>query len=199
MDLKGDLKQETKHDHCLQHCQGQANHLSHPSGLTPRHTPVLRCAWSLSHAWLFASPWTTARQATLSVGILQARILEWLAMPSSRGTSKPRAQTQASHIAGGFWATRQAQEYWSGQPIPSPGGLPDPGIQLRSPALQADTLPADLPGRPGHTPTLTVYKVQAHQPLLSQRASNGICFLFLFPLAAAGAPVKPCLNFLSGP
>ena len=37
-----------------------------------------------------------------------------------------------SHIAGGFftvWATREAQEYWSGQPIPSPGELPDPGIK----------------------------------------------------------------------
>ena len=35
-------------------------------------------------------------------GILQAKILEWVAMPSSRGSSQPRAQTQVSHIAGGF-------------------------------------------------------------------------------------------------
>ena len=50
-------------------------------------------------------------------GILQARILEWLAFPFSRGSSQPRDQTQVSHIAGGFftgWATREAQEYWSG-------------------------------------------------------------------------------------
>ena len=32
------------------------------------------------------------------------------------------------------------QEYWSGLPFPSPGDLPDPGIELRSPALQADSL-----------------------------------------------------------
>ena len=33
------------------------------------------------------------------------------------------------------------QEYWSGLPFPSPGNLPDPGIKLRSPAMQADSLP----------------------------------------------------------
>ena len=35
------------------------------------------------------------------------------------------------------------QGYWSGLPFPSPGDLPDPGIKLRSPALQADTLPSE--------------------------------------------------------
>ena len=33
------------------------------------------------------------------------------------------------------------QEYWSGLPFPSPGDFPDPGIEPRSPALQADSLP----------------------------------------------------------
>ena len=50
-------------------------------------------------------------------GILQARILEWVAMPSSRGSSQPRDWNQVSHIAGRFftiWATREAHEYWSG-------------------------------------------------------------------------------------
>ena len=44
-------------------------------------------------------------------GILQARMLEWVAFPFSRGSSQPRDQTQVSHIAGGFftsWATREA-------------------------------------------------------------------------------------------
>ena len=36
------------------------------------------------------TPWTIARQALLSKGILQARILEWVAMPFSRGSSQPR-------------------------------------------------------------------------------------------------------------
>ena len=40
------------------------------------------------------------------------------------------------------------QEYWSGLPFPSPGDLPDPGIKPRSPALWADTLPAEPPGKP---------------------------------------------------
>ena len=39
------------------------------------------------------------------------------------------------------------QEYWSGLPLPSPGDLPDPGIELGSPALQADTLPSEPPGK----------------------------------------------------
>ena len=39
------------------------------------------------------------------------------------------------------------QEYWSGLPFPSPGYLPDPGIKPRSPALQADALPSEPPGK----------------------------------------------------
>ena len=37
------------------------------------------------------------------------------------------------------------QEYWSGLPFPSPGDLPDLGIEPRSPTLQADTLPSEPP------------------------------------------------------
>ena len=40
------------------------------------------------------------------------------------------------------------REYWSGQPFPSPGDLPDPGIKPRSPALQAGSLPSEPRGRP---------------------------------------------------
>ena len=39
-------------------------------------------------------------------------------------------------------------EYWSGQPVSSPGGLPNPGMEPRSPALQADSLPAEPQGSP---------------------------------------------------
>jgi len=49
--------------------------------------------------------------------ILQARILKWVAVPFSRGSSQPRDWTQVSHIDGEFftsWATREAQEYWGG-------------------------------------------------------------------------------------
>ena len=40
------------------------------------------------------------------------------------------------------------QEYWSGFPSPPPGDLPNPGTELRSPALQADYLPSKPPGKP---------------------------------------------------
>ena len=79
----------------------------------PNTFAVLSCSIMSDSATL----WTVARQAPLSMGILQARILEWVATPSSRGSSQPRDQTQVSHIAGRFftiWTAREAQEYWSG-------------------------------------------------------------------------------------
>ena len=66
---------------------------------------------SLCYVPLFATPWTVARQAPLSLGILQARILEWVAISFSMGSSQPRDQTCVSLIAGRLftlWATRQA-------------------------------------------------------------------------------------------
>ena len=39
-------------------------------------------------------------------------------------------------------------EYWSGQPFPSPGNLPNPGIKPRSPTLQVDSSPSEPPGKP---------------------------------------------------
>ena len=65
---------------------------------------------SLSRVHLFATPWTVAHQAPLSMGFSR-------------------------------------QEYWSGLPFPSPGGLPDPGIEPGSPALQADVLTSEPPGK----------------------------------------------------
>ena len=63
----------------------------------------------LSRVQLFATQWTVAYQATLSMGFSR-------------------------------------QEYWSGLPFPSPGDLPDPGIEPGSPALQGDTLPSEPSG-----------------------------------------------------
>ena len=40
------------------------------------------------------------------------------------------------------------QEYWSGLPLPSPGDLPNPGIEPMSPAFQADALTSEPPGKP---------------------------------------------------
>ena len=52
-----------------------------------------------SHVSLFASLWTVACQVPLSIGILQARILKWVAMPSSRRSSWPRDQTLLSYVS----------------------------------------------------------------------------------------------------
>ena len=50
------------------------------------------------------------------------------------------------------WTTQSTEfprpEYWSGQPFPSPGDLPNPRIKPGSPALQADSLPTELSGKP---------------------------------------------------
>ena len=64
-------------------------------------------------------------------GLLQARILEWVAFPFSRASSQPRDGTQVSVTVGGFftsWTTRGAQEYWSGVAYPFSRG----SSQLRS-------------------------------------------------------------------
>ena len=61
-------------------------------------------------------------------------------------------------------------EYWSGY-FPSPGYTPNPGIEPRSPALQADSLPAEPQGKP--TPCMSVYKTVGHKTKDAK---------FLFPL-----------------
>ena len=68
----------------------------------------------VSHVRLFVTPWTVAHQAPLSMGILQARILEWIAMPFSRRSSWPRDWTHVSCFAGFFtvWATRGTLPHW---------------------------------------------------------------------------------------
>jgi len=65
---------------------------------------------SLSPVQLFATLWTVAYQASLSMGFSR-------------------------------------QEYWSGLPLPSPEDLPDPRIEPRSPALEADALTSESPGK----------------------------------------------------
>ena len=69
-----------------------------------------------SHSVVSDSLWSHGLYSTVH-RILQARILEWVALPSSRGSSWPRDRAQVSHIARGFftsWATREAQEYGVG-------------------------------------------------------------------------------------
>ena len=84
-------------------------------------------------------------------GILQARILEWVAFPFSRGSSWPRDQTQVSCIAGSFftsWATRKAQEYWSGVAYPFPSGSSQPRNRTGVSCIAGRSLPTELSGKP---------------------------------------------------
>ena len=63
-----------------------------------------------SHVWLFANPWTVAHQASLSKGILQAGILEWVAIPYSRGSSQPGIKPSSfisPALASGFFTTKK--------------------------------------------------------------------------------------------
>ena len=61
-----------------------------------------KCAYvfnCMSNAQLFATLWAVAHQAAPSMGILQARILEWVATITSRGSSQPRDQTHISYVS----------------------------------------------------------------------------------------------------
>ena len=84
------------------------------------------------------------------MGILQARILEWVAMPSSSCLVAKSCLTllwtpwTVAHqdlLSMGF----PRQEYWSGLPFPSPWDLPDPGIKPTSPALAGRVFTAEPP------------------------------------------------------
>ena len=74
------------------------------------------CAKLLLSCLLFATLWTVAHQAPLSMGILQARMLEWVAMPSSRGSSPPRDRTRVS------CGSRTAGRFFTAEPLGKPQG-----------------------------------------------------------------------------
>ena len=63
------------------------------------------------------------------------------------------------------------QEYWSGLPFPSPGDLPSPGMEPESPALQADALLPDPPGKPDGDSVVII-----------------ILFIVLLPMSGKGFP-----------
>ena len=63
---------------------------------------LIRCACELnrfSRVRIFVTLWIVALQAPLFLGILQIRIMEWVAMPFSRGSSQPRNQTHVSYVS----------------------------------------------------------------------------------------------------
>ena len=66
-------------------------------------TAAAAAAWSLQSCPTLCEPRDYSPPGSSVYGILQARILEWVAMPSYRGSSQPRDQTQVSRIAGSFF------------------------------------------------------------------------------------------------
>ena len=83
-----------------------------------KNPPVMQETWVRSLGWedplekgkathsnilAWRIPWTVSRQAPLSMGILQTRLLEWVAMTSSRRSSQARDRTQVSCITGGYF------------------------------------------------------------------------------------------------
>ena len=56
------------------------------------------------------------------------------------------------------------QEYWSGLPLPTPGDLPNLGIEPVSPALQADSLPTEPPGKPPQPPAHSLLFPSSQRP-----------------------------------
>ena len=90
------------------------------------------------------------------------------------------------------------QEYWSGLPFPSPGDLPNPGIEPRSPALQADYLTSEPPDI-----AWDMLKQKNKTLFIIYLISNlGTLYFYLLKLAnlADSAKKKPqcLLNFISG-
>ena len=80
------------------------------------------------------------------------------------------------------------QEYWSGLPFPPPGDLPNPGIESRSPTLQADSLPAEPQGKPKNTQVGSLYLSQ--RIYLTQESNWGLLHYrrILYQLSYQGSP-----------
>ena len=81
-----------------------------------------------------------------------------------------------------------SQGHWGGQPFPSPGDLPNPGSEPRSPALRADSVPAEPPGKPKNTGVGTLSLLQCI--FLTQELNQGLlqCRWILYQLSYQGRP-----------
>ena len=83
---------------------------------------------------------------------------------------RPHVACQAS-LHTGF----SRQEHWSGLPFPSPGNLPNPGIELRSPALQADSSPSEPPRKPPYKDELPFKSRKMIRLLPSHDQPGNLC------------------------
>ena len=120
---------------------------------------LLCCAYSLSCLRL-CDPMDGSLPVSSVHGILQSRILEWVAMPFSRGSSNP-------------------------------------GIEPRSPALQADSLPSELSAKPKNTGLGTLSLLQGI--FLTQESNQGLlhCRQILYQLICQGSPLIVAIDILN--
>ena len=77
------------------------------------------------------------------------------------------------------------QEYWSGLPFPSPGDLPNPGIEPRSPTLQADSLSSEPPGKSLERGLINAKKNQQTSPIKCGTEIVHLIEVFLKPKEVA--------------
>ena len=84
------------------------------------------------------------------------------------------------------------QEYWSGLPFPSPGALPDPGIEPRSPIMQADALTSEPPGKPKNTGVDSLSLLQGNFPTQESNWDFLHCRWILYQLSYPGNPERLC-------
>ena len=82
------------------------------------------------------------------------------------------------------------QEYWSGLPCPPPGDLPNPGVEPRSLALHADSLPSEPPGKPKNTGVGRLSLLQGI--FLTQESNRDLlhCKQILYQLSYQGSPLS---------
>ena len=111
---------------------------------------MLCCAESLSHVQLFATPWTVAHQAPLSLEF--SRQEYWSGLPCPAPGDLPNPGVEPRSLACQWILSCLSHQgsprilEWVSYPFSRE--LPDPGIKPGSPALQVDSLPAELPGKP---------------------------------------------------
>ena len=79
-------------------------------------------------------------------------------------------------------------EYWSGQPFPSPEDLPNPGFERRSPALQADSSPAEPQGKPKNTGVSSLSFPQRDFPNLGIEPRSPALQVDSLPTELSGKP-----------
>ena len=120
---------------------------------------IYTAAKSLQSCPTLCDPIDSSPPGSAIPGILQARTLEWVAISFSNAWKwkvRVKLLSRVQLLATPWTAAYQAplslgfsrREYWSGLPFPSPGELPNPRIEPRFPALQADSLPSEPTGKP---------------------------------------------------